>query len=99
MKPPQDCADKAAPCGWMQRLVRNLNYRAVMVNWTDSHYRPGWDNGDVVADASVCNSLSWLVCKTKHVIVITSHITDENDPQRCGQMTIPKKSIILMHYL
>ena len=22
MKPPQGCADKAAPCGWMQRLVR-----------------------------------------------------------------------------
>ncbi len=81
------------------RLVRNLRFRAVMVKWTDSHYRPGWDNGQVVADELVCNSLGWLVSKTKHVIVIASHITDENDSQRCGQMTIPRKSILSMNYL
>ena len=99
MKLRKNSADKGAGSGCMARFVRNLHFRAVMVKWTDSHYRPGWDNGEVVADELICNSLGWLVSKTKHVIVIASHITDENDSQRCGQMTIPRKSILSMKYL
>ena len=40
MKPPQGCADKAAPCGWMQRLVRCSLFcwwRSVGVIWAAKH--------------------------------------------------------------
>ena len=56
-------------------------------------------NGNAEAEVLTCNSVGWLVSKTKRAIILASHVTDENEPQRCGQMTIPRKSIITVNYL
>ena len=70
-----------------------------MVQWSDSHYRPGWDNGDVSVKETICMSMGWLVGESKDVIVLAANITDEDGPQRCGEMTIPRKSILKMNSL
>jgi hypothetical protein len=68
-------------------------YRFAYIRWFDSHYRPGWDRGEVVSKQTICCSIGWVVAETDELIIIAGHVTDEDEPQRCGEMTIPKSAI------
>ena len=75
--------------------------KLVMIEWEDSHYKPGWTRevGEGQKTAVHCTSVGWLIHDDSRAKVITAHISDEDDPQRCGDMTIPTRAIIKMRRL
>jgi hypothetical protein len=68
----------------------------VLIEWEDSHWRPGWARGidDGQIEPVNVQSVGWLIHNGKEAKVIAAHISDENTPQTCGDMTIPARSIL-----
>lgn len=66
----------------------------VMVEWVDSHHTPGWTTGDPPTEPLTCRSVGWLVYEGERAITLAPHVTLEEEPQRCGQMTIPNCAIL-----
>ena len=73
----------------------------VLVEWVDSHSGRGWKDLtelDSITEALFCKSVGWLRMKTKDIITIVPHIAGEQSTelvlQGCGDMTIPRKSIL-----
>ena len=73
-----------------------MDRRLVVIEWLDSHYRAGWTSEPVDALPLKCLSAGWLVEDGETAKVLSSHITSEDRPQRCGDMTIPTAAIISM---
>jgi hypothetical protein len=73
--------------------------KPVAVEWVDSHCRSGWCRGEVEAHQLRCQSLGWVVAETRDVLVLAANITDEDEPQRCGEMTIPKTAILNLKWI
>lgn len=67
--------------------------KLVMIEWEDSHHRPGWTIEEPDARPLICHSVGWLVSDTHDVKVLAANITDEEQMQRCGDMTIPQRCI------
>jgi hypothetical protein len=63
------------------------------VRWLDSHYVPGWHTDEPSTSPLLCRSVGWLVHDGDEAKTIAAHITNEEDPQRCGDMTIPAEAI------
>ena len=66
----------------------------VLIEWLDSHYAPGWHTDKPPKRGSTCFSVGWLVHDGKHAKTIAAHITDEEPPQRSGEMTIPSCAVL-----
>ena len=66
----------------------------VLIEWYDSHYIPGWHREPPMQKPLVCKSVGWLLYESKEAMTIASHITQEDDPQRSGEMTIPRGAIV-----
>ena len=82
----------------LQRMVRRLGIelRLVAIEWVDSHYRAGWTTEPAETLPLKCLSVGWLVEDGESAKVLSAHITSEDRPQRCGDMTIPTAAIISM---
>jgi hypothetical protein len=65
----------------------------VLIEWEDSHHRPGWTTSQPETKPLICKSVGWLVSESKEAKVLSANMTDEEDPQRCGDMTIPQRCI------
>lgn len=94
----------------MRQIISDFNLRhyqktmktpaLVLVEWLDSHYNPGWTTEPLDNPKPVlCRSVGWLTKETGEAKVISSHMTDESEPQRCGDMTIPLKAIVKIRKL
>jgi hypothetical protein len=71
-----------------------------LVEWLDSHYRAGWSNESAASNNSLrCFSVGWLAADGNDAIVLSANVSDEELPQRCGDITIPKVSIVKMRVL
>ena len=71
-------------------VIRKL----VLIKWVDSEYVPGWHRDDPPTGPLLCQSVGWLIYDGADSKTIAAHITDEDDPQRSGEMTIPVRSIV-----
>lgn len=71
----------------------SLANELIYVEWVDSHHRPGWTTDQAEGRLLVCKSIGWLVKRTKDVLVLSANITDDEDQQRCGDMTIPQRCV------
>ena len=82
----------------LQRMVRRLGIglRMVAIEWVDSHYRAGWTTEAAEKLPLKCLSVGWLVEDGESAKVLSAHLTSEDHPQRCGDMTIPTAAIISM---
>ena len=82
----------------LERLVRRLGIglRMVVIEWVDSHYRSGWTTDAAEKLPLKCLSVGWLVEDGESAKVLSAHVTSEDRPQRCGDMTIPTAAIISM---
>jgi hypothetical protein len=67
--------------------------RLVLIEWEDSHHRPGWTTDTAEAQPLICKSVGWIVAETKNAKVLAANITHEENMQRCGDMTIPQRCI------
>lgn len=65
----------------------------VLIEWVDSHHRPGWSSEDPQSHLLKCRSVGWKVHEDKHTVVLAANMTVEEDSQRCGDMNIPRRSI------
>ena len=79
----------------MKRHVANeIKHGAlVLIEWEDSHHRPGWSSEAPEGKALCCQSVGWIVAQTSEAKVLTSNRTVEDQEQRCGDMTIPQRCI------
>lgn len=66
----------------------------VFIEWVDSHYRAGWTADEAEDAPLVCRSVGWLVKDGEDAKVLSAHISTEESPQRCGDMTIPSRAIL-----
>ena len=71
----------------------------VLVDWVDSYgARDRWRNMDEVEDEIlICHSVGWLTYKSKDVIVVTPHVSEDDHETAqhmgCGDMTIPRVAV------
>ena len=73
--------------------------KLVLVEWWDSHYTQGWKTDDPSEEPLRCCSVGWLLHEGERAKTIAAHMTDEEVPQRNGEMTIPSASIIRVEVL
>ena len=73
--------------------------RLVLIEWLDSHYVPGWHTDAPEEKPLLCRSVGWLIHDGEEAKVIASHVTNENPPQRNGEMTIPTRAVVQMKEL
>ena len=76
----------------------------VLVRWLDSYGPTGrWlELDEFHAEELVASSVGWIIAQNKNAIVLVPHLIDGNERaarQGCGEMTIPRKSILTMHQL
>lgn len=67
--------------------------------WEDSHYVPGWHTAEPATQPVRCVSLGRLVYAGPEAVTIAGHWTEEGEPQRCGEMTIPRKALVSLRAL
>lgn len=66
----------------------------VLIEWQDSHYVPGWHTNEPVKEPLLCRSVGWLMHDGEDAKTVASHLTDEEDPQRLGEITIPTRAVL-----
>lgn len=71
----------------------------VCVTWLDSHHRSGWSDDPPQTEPWVVRSVGWIVADTLETIVLEANVIRKGSPQRCGEMTIPKRSITVTQIL
>lgn len=74
-------------------------HKLVLIEWLDSHRSDGWHGGEPDTRPLRCRSVGWLIHDGEHAKTIAPHVTDEESPQRCGEMTIPACSVLKMRTL
>lgn len=66
----------------------------VIVKWEDSHKTEGWQIGCNANPKPVeITSVGWIVAESETAITISAHKSEEETPQYCNAMTIPRRSI------
>ena len=60
----------------------------------DSHGTNGWTTDLPSDEVVLVNSVGWIVFQNDKVVTICPHISTEELPQRCGDMTIPVSAIV-----
>ena len=68
--------------------------KLVLVEWLDSHITPTWTRDAPQTTAQKCRTVGWLVHDGKDAKTLAASVTEEDDPQRCCQMTIPTAAIV-----
>lgn len=71
----------------------------VLVEWRDSNIMPTWTRDTPETTATKCRTVGWLVHDGADAKTIAASMTEEDDPQRCCQMTIPAAVIVRMRAL
>jgi hypothetical protein len=67
--------------------------KLVIIEWLDSHQSGRWTTDEPATDPLVCRSVGWLVHDGDKAKTVAPHMTDEDTPQRAGEMTIPTCAI------
>lgn len=73
--------------------------QVVLAEWLDSHQWPGWHTGEPATLAVRCFSAGLLIHASDEAVVIAGHWTDEEERQRCGEMTIPASALVSVRAL
>ena len=77
-----------------------MKFRLEQVVWQDAFgVSAAWESIDgIVSDALMIDSVGWVIDENKHQLVLCPHVSSANhahsSQQGCGDMTIPKRSII-----
>lgn len=73
--------------------------KLVLIEWLDSHHSPRWTTDPPSTEPLLCRSVGWLTHDGKDAKTLAPHITDEDTPQRAGEMTIPTRAIVKIRRL
>ena len=79
----------------------SVKYKLVYVKWVDSYgCGHAWGEiSDISPAPHYCHSVGWIVSESDECIVVVPHLSPAHDEigaveNGCGDMTIPKVSII-----
>lgn len=95
------CQAFCAHCVYVK--FRNCFYWALMtyIKWIDARgCNAEWTwQKDLILHPCLCESLGWVIHEDEHAIVLAPHQSmrdaDEEEPQYCGEMVIPKVAILV----
>lgn len=76
-----------------------MNAPLVMIEWVDSHATHAWTRQEVSTSPLRCRSVGWLLHDGPEAKTIAPHMSLEDDPQRCGEMTIPACAVVKVRVL
>ena len=81
-------------------MEKDITYKLVKIQWADSYgCSSTWEKIESSEPLSrYCYSVGWVTSESDEAIVITPHLSPENEEigaieSGCGDMTIPKCSI------
>jgi len=74
-------------------------YPLVLIKWRDSHQVSGWHTDEPATMPLMCSSVGWLIYDGEEAKTLAPHMTDEETPQRSGEMTIPACAVVTMKVL
>lgn len=74
-------------------------YPLVLIRWVDSRYRSGWSTEESSDQPVTIESIGWLIGESKDAKTLAPNISNEECPQRCGDMTIPSRAVLEMKFL
>jgi len=63
--------------------------KLVLIEWLDSCSIEHWHDDKPDTEPLACRSVGWLVHDGKRAKTIAAHMSDDDPPQRSGEMTIP----------
>ena len=66
----------------------------VLIEWLDSHQKAGWHTEEPEREGLRCGSVGWLVYEGSEAVTVAAHMTWEEEPQRSGEMTIPRCAVV-----
>lgn len=72
-------------------------YQLLLVEWVDSYgCSPVWEPiAEIKPEICHARSVGWLVAENNECITIVPHVSETAvRPQGCGDMTIPRRSIV-----
>jgi len=80
--------------------AQSLLGRIVSLSWVDSAREEGWTR-DAPEFGSVfrCQSVGKVYAVNDDSIMLIGHWTEEDRPQRCGGMTIPRVAVVSVRVL
>lgn len=76
-----------------------LKPKLMLIEWLDSHHAAHWTTESPATEPVLCRSVGWLVHDGDKAKTLSPHMTDEQNPQRAGEMTIPTCAVVRMRAL
>lgn len=83
----------------MKRLPKNLVGKIVLAEWLDSTMPQGWIRDEPETKALRCKSAGRLMVVSDEVVTIAGSWGPEDDPQRAGEITIPRSALVSLRAL
>ena len=77
------------------RLVGKI----VLAEWEDSTMPHGWIRGEPETEVLRCKSAGLLMAVSADVVTIAGSWGPEADPQRAGEITIPRRALLSLREL
>ncbi|PSD33789.1 hypothetical protein C7E17_00175 [Stenotrophomonas maltophilia] len=82
------------------RRAKGLVGQIVLAEWLDSSRSDGWTRETPeTADDLRCFSAGRLISAASGAVTIAGHWTNEANPQRSGEMTIPSRALVSLRAL
>ena len=73
-----------------------MTRKVVFVRWSDAHHASGWTRDTPDNKPTPCVTVGIILAEDEEAVTVCCSISEEDDPQHCGQMTIPKVCIVSM---
>lgn len=83
----------------MRRIPPGLVGQVVLAEWQDSTMPHGWTRDDPETRALRCKSAGLLMVANSEVVTIAGTWGPEDDPQRAGEITIPRRALVSLRAL
>lgn len=81
------------------RDAMRLVGKVVLAEWQDSTMPHGWIKGEPETSVLRCKSAGLLMAATADVVTIAGSWVPEGDPQRAGEITIPRRALVSLRVL
>ena len=75
-------------------VIEDETKELVLVEWLDSHRRVEWNRDIPENEPLTCKSVGWVLRRGDRAITVAPHVSVEDDPQHCGEMTIPTCAVV-----
>lgn len=83
----------------MKRIPKHLVGKIVLAEWLNSTMPHGWIRDEPETQALRCKSAGRLMVSSDEVVTIDGSWGPEDNPQRAGEITIPRSALVSLRAL